>query len=139
MKAAFHQRGFPLLFAGLVTSMIGDSLMLIVLAIWVKGLTGSSGAAGLIMGRVSAATEVLLGIPQSGSIALGALLVTLLSFRSIFWISAVVIFGSAVYLTWALHGDAANDLPQADPADVDVEATRPIGPLTVTTPVDSGE
>lgn len=27
--------------------MIGDSLMLIVLAIWVKGLTGSNGAAGL--------------------------------------------------------------------------------------------
>ena len=92
-----------------------------------------------LMGRVSAATDVLLGTPQSGSIALGALLVTLLSFRSIFWISAVVIFGSAVYLTWALRGDAAKELPQADPADVHVEASRPIGPLTVTTPIDPGE
>ncbi len=47
MKAAFKQRGFTLLFAGLFTSMLGDSLMLIVLAIWVKSLTGSNGAAGL--------------------------------------------------------------------------------------------
>src|SRR6478752_2315334 len=47
MKEAFRQRGFPLLFAGLFTSMLGDSLMLIVLAIWVKSLTGSNGAAGL--------------------------------------------------------------------------------------------
>lgn len=47
MKAAFKQRGFGLLFAGLLTSMIGDSLMLIVLAVWVKDLTGSNGAAGV--------------------------------------------------------------------------------------------
>ncbi|MGH3472526.1 MAG: MFS transporter, partial [Nocardioidaceae bacterium] len=47
MKAAFRQPGFPLLFGGLLASMIGDSLMLIVLAIWVKELTGSAGAAGL--------------------------------------------------------------------------------------------
>src|SRR5581483_5508776 len=47
MKAAFRQRGFPLLFLGLFTSMIGDSLMLIVMAIWVKSLTDSNGAAGL--------------------------------------------------------------------------------------------
>lgn len=33
MKAAF-QRGFTLLFGGLLASMIGDSLMLIVLAVW---------------------------------------------------------------------------------------------------------
>ena len=47
MKAAFGQPGFRLLFCGLLASMIGDSLMLIVLAIWVKDLTGSSGKAGL--------------------------------------------------------------------------------------------
>jgi MFS family permease len=44
--SAFRQRGFPLLYAGLLTSMVGDSLMLIVLAVWVKDLTGSNGAAG---------------------------------------------------------------------------------------------
>jgi MFS family permease len=46
MLSAFRHRGFPLLYAGLLTSMVGDSLMLIVLAVWVKDLTGSSGAAG---------------------------------------------------------------------------------------------
>jgi len=47
MKAALHQRGFTLLFGGLLASMVGDSLMLIVLAVWVKDLTGPNGAAGL--------------------------------------------------------------------------------------------
>ncbi len=67
-----------------------------------------------LMGRVSAATDVLLGTPQAGSIALGALLVTVLSYRSIFWISAVVIFAAAMYLRWALH--AAPPAPEPDPA-----------------------
>jgi MFS family permease len=96
-----------------------------------------------LMGRVSAATDVLLGTPQSGSIALGALLVTLLSFRTIFWVSAAVIFASAVYLSWALRGevDRAQDAePTAtEPADVDVEAVSPVVPLTVTTPLDPGD
>ena len=34
-KAAFKQPGFTLLFSGLLTSMAGDSLMLLVLAVWV--------------------------------------------------------------------------------------------------------
>lgn len=46
MKAAFRQPGFARLFAGLSTSMLGDSIMLLVLAIWVKSLTGSSAMAG---------------------------------------------------------------------------------------------
>ena len=47
MRALFARRDFRLLFAGLLASMVGDSIMIIVLAIWVKELTGSSGAAGL--------------------------------------------------------------------------------------------
>ena len=47
MRRAFQQRGFPRLFAGLTTSMFGDSVMLLVLSMWVKTLTGSNGAAGL--------------------------------------------------------------------------------------------
>lgn len=46
MRAAFAQPGFTRLFAGLSTSMLGDSIMLLVLAIWVKTLTGSSALAG---------------------------------------------------------------------------------------------
>jgi hypothetical protein len=42
------------LFAGLVTSMIGDSLMLLVFAIWVKKLTGSNSAAGMVMLSIAA-------------------------------------------------------------------------------------
>jgi MFS family permease len=47
MRKAFQQPGFTRLFAGLTTSMLGDSVMLLVLSMWVKTLTGSNGAAGL--------------------------------------------------------------------------------------------
>ena len=41
MRAAFATRGFARRYAGLTASMLGDSLMLIVLSMWVKSLTGS--------------------------------------------------------------------------------------------------
>lgn len=47
MGEAFRVRGFGRLFGGLSTSMLGDSLMLLVLSIWVKTLTGSNAMAGL--------------------------------------------------------------------------------------------
>lgn len=47
MRAAFRQPGFRRLFAAVSTSMLGDSIMLLVLAVWVKSLTGSSGMAGM--------------------------------------------------------------------------------------------
>jgi MFS family permease len=47
MRNLLARRDFRLLFTGLLASMIGDSVMLIVLAIWVKDLTGSNGKAGL--------------------------------------------------------------------------------------------
>ena len=47
MRKAFQQRGFTRLFAGTTTSMVGDSVMLLVLSMWVKTLTHSNGAAGL--------------------------------------------------------------------------------------------
>ena len=47
MKQAFGQPGFKRLFAGLSTSMFGDAVMLLVLSMWVKEITGSNGAAGL--------------------------------------------------------------------------------------------
>ena len=46
-RAAFRTPGFALLYGGLAASMLGDSLMLIVLSLWVKTLTHSNGAAGL--------------------------------------------------------------------------------------------
>ncbi len=47
IRTALRTPGFARLFAGLSASMCGDSLMLIVLSLWVKTLTGSNGAAGL--------------------------------------------------------------------------------------------
>ncbi|HET6624979.1 MAG TPA: MFS transporter [Nocardioidaceae bacterium] len=47
IKAAFATVGFKRLHLGLSASMFGDSLMLIVLSMWVKRLTDSNGAAGL--------------------------------------------------------------------------------------------
>lgn len=41
-------RNMRVLFAGQTMNMLGNTTMIIVLAIWVKDLTGSSGAAGLI-------------------------------------------------------------------------------------------
>jgi MFS family permease len=47
VKRAFRQPGFPRLYAGLTASMFGDSVMLLVLSMWVKTVTGSSAQAGL--------------------------------------------------------------------------------------------
>ncbi|HET6738556.1 MAG TPA: MFS transporter [Kribbella sp.] len=47
MRKLFRQPGFPRLFGGLSTSMLGDSVMLLVLSMWVKTLTGSNALAGL--------------------------------------------------------------------------------------------
>ena len=47
MRAMFSSPGFRRLFAGMATSMFGDSVMLLVLSMWVKSLTGSNAQAGL--------------------------------------------------------------------------------------------
>ncbi|GAA2096659.1 MFS transporter [Actinomadura alba] len=49
MGAPLRGRDMRLLFGGLAVSMFGDSLMLLVFAIWVKTLTGSNSAAGLVL------------------------------------------------------------------------------------------
>ncbi|WP_433338041.1 MFS transporter [Spirillospora sp. CA-294931] len=49
MRAALRLPAFRLLFAGLAASMVGDALLVLVFAIWVKSLTGSNGAAGLVI------------------------------------------------------------------------------------------
>lgn len=47
MKRAFVAPGFPRLYAALSTSALGDSILLLVLSMWVKTITGSNAAAGL--------------------------------------------------------------------------------------------
>jgi len=47
VRQAFRQPGFTRLYAGLTSSMFGDSVMLLVLSMWVKTITGSNAQAGL--------------------------------------------------------------------------------------------
>ena len=47
MRRAFAAPGFRRLFLGISASMFGDSMMLLVLSMWAKTLTGSNGQAGL--------------------------------------------------------------------------------------------
>jgi hypothetical protein len=49
MGALLRHRNSRLLLAGLSTSMLGDSLMLLVFAIWVKTLTGSNSATAAVV------------------------------------------------------------------------------------------
>lgn len=46
MRDVLRRPDFRLLFTGLVASMLGESVLLLALAIWVKDLTGSDGMAG---------------------------------------------------------------------------------------------
>jgi MFS family permease len=48
MKALFARKDLRLLFGGQTVSMFGDWMMIIVLGIWAKTLTGSSSQAGLV-------------------------------------------------------------------------------------------
>jgi Na+/melibiose symporter-like transporter len=54
MRELFRDARFRLLFLAQVSSMVGDSVLLIVLAIWVKELTGASGLAGAVILAVAA-------------------------------------------------------------------------------------
>ncbi|MEV1285711.1 MFS transporter [Micromonospora sp. NPDC049679] len=46
MRAVLRRPDFRLLFAGMVASMIAESILLLALGVWVKDLTGSDGLAG---------------------------------------------------------------------------------------------
>jgi MFS family permease len=89
-----------------------------------------------LMGRVSTATEVLITTPQALSIAVGALLVTLIDYRLIFTMMAVGTALAAVYLLAMLRGrldTAATVLPEpvrVAPASTPTMTGDP-GPSTV--------
>jgi MFS family permease len=150
--SAFRQRGFPLLYAGLLTSMVGDSLMLIVLAVWVKDLTGSSGAAGatffwlalpalvapvfgLVVDRLKRRTVLIWGNAAS---ALAVLPLLWVHSRSDVWIvyAVALLYGiSFVTLPAALNGLLKEMVPDEDLVDANAtlstsrEALRLVGPL----------
>jgi MFS family permease len=66
-----------------------------------------------IMGRVSAAIEVVFALPQAVSLALGSLLVVLLSYRQIFVIIAIVTAVAAVYIATFLRDQIFGSRPVA--------------------------
>jgi MFS family permease len=70
-----------------------------------------------IMGRVSTAVEVVMAMPQAVSLAVGSLLVVLISYRLIFLVMAVVTTVAAAYVVAALHGQIAADRRRARDAD----------------------
>jgi hypothetical protein len=55
-----------------------------------------------LMGRVGTALEVVLGTPQAISLAVGAALVSLLSYHAIFAVMGAVTLFGALYLLWRL-------------------------------------
>jgi Na+/melibiose symporter-like transporter len=54
MRSILRRPDFRLLFGGLVASMIGESILLLALAIWVKDLTDSNGMAGATIFAIAA-------------------------------------------------------------------------------------
>jgi len=94
---------------------------------------------GRLMGRVSTATEAALGTPQTLGIALGAALVSLISYRAIFTVMAIVTLASVAYLAITLRRslfrpepaletapEATTPTPTVVPAGVGVEVTSSV-------------
>ncbi len=65
---------------------------------------------GHLIGRVSATVDVLLSTPQAISLAVGSLLVSLLDYRTIFWIIAVVMTLGALQIATTLRDQIRADV-----------------------------
>lgn len=78
-----------------------------------------------IIGRVSTAVEVVMATPQAVSLALGSLLVSMLSYREIFWVIAIVIAAAAAHVAFWLRGEllASPEPPGPEPAAVRHESS----------------
>jgi MFS family permease len=88
---------------------------------------------GRLMGRVSTANDVVLGTPQTVSIAVGALLVSLLDYRLIFAVMALVTAAAAAYLAIALRSSLfashAGESSVAAVSPVELAAVAPVSGL----------
>ncbi|MFC6286668.1 MFS transporter [Nocardioides sp. GCM10027113] len=129
MRRAFAQPRFKRLFGGLTASMLGDSMMLLVLSMWVKTLTGSNSLAGLtfFFMVVPALFAPLLGVWIDrvrrkpllvwGNLASAAVVAPLVLVRdaSDVWLVWAVAFGygiSFIVLPAALNGLLKELLPE---------------------------
>ncbi|HET7431193.1 MAG TPA: MFS transporter [Nocardioides sp.] len=91
-----------------------------------------------IMGRVSTAVEVVMATPQAVSLALGSLLVVLLSYRTIFVLMAGVTALAAAYIAVTLRGQIVHDVRRspADAVEVPAGAAAEGAALIPTTPLE---
>jgi MFS family permease len=152
MRQAFRRPGFTRLYAGLTTSMFGDSVMLIVLSMWVKTITGSSAKAGLTFFflAISAFLAPLLGIAVDrvrrkpllvwGHVASGLMVLPLLLVHGpgqvwIIWMVAMLYGISFIVLPAALNGLLKELMPEELLVDANAslqttkESFRLFGPL----------
>jgi MFS family permease len=152
VKQAFRQPGFSRLYAGLTTSMFGDSVMLLVLSMWVKTVTGSSAKAGLtflfmvipalfapLMGigidRVRRKPLLVWGHVLSGLMVLPLLLVRGAGQVWVIWIVAALYGVSFIVLPAALNGLLKELVPEELLVDANAslqttqESFRLFGPL----------
>jgi MFS family permease len=88
-----------------------------------------------IMGRVSTAVEVVMAAPQAVSLAVGSLLVVVVSYRSIFVVTAGVTAVAAAYLAVALRHQIADDVRRPVEAGPDAVGTA-ADPSALTGPVE---
>jgi MFS family permease len=152
MRQAFRQPGFTRLYAGLTTSMFGDSVMLLVLSIWVKTITGSNAQAGLtfffmaipalfapLMGigidRVRRKPLLVWGHVLSGLMVLPLVLVRGAGQVWVIWIVAALYGVSFIVLPAALNGLLKELVPEEVLVDANAslqttqESFRLFGPL----------
>src|ERR1700750_794422 len=152
MRQAFRQPGFTRLYAGLTTSMFGDSGMLLVLSMWVKTETGSNAQAGLtfFFMALPALLAPLMGVGIDrvrrkpllvwGHVASGVLVLPLVLVRGegqiwIIWSVAAVYGASFVVLPAALNGLLKELVPDEMLVDANAslqttqESFRLFGPL----------
>jgi MFS family permease len=152
MRQAFRQPGFTRLYAGLTTSMFGDSVMLLVLSMWVKSETGSNAQAGLtfFFMAIPALAAPLMGIGIDrvrrkpllvwGHVASGVLVLPLVLVRGpgqvwLIWAVAAVYGVSFIVLPAALNGLLKELLPEEMLVDANAslqttkESFRLFGPL----------
>ncbi|MFN8193403.1 MAG: MFS transporter [Nocardioidaceae bacterium] len=152
LRATFRRPGFALLFAGTTTSMFGDSVMLLVLSMWVKDLTGSNAQAGLTFFWMVLPSLVapLLGGPIDrvrrkpllvwGNLASALMVLPLLTVHDagdvwVVWAVAVLYGFSFVVLPAGLNGLLKELLPEDLLVDANAsmqtvkESFRLVGPL----------
>ena len=73
---------------------------------------------------MSATVDVLLSTPQAISLAVGSLLVSLLDYRTIFWIIAVVMTLGALQIATTLRDQIRTDIRHGGTPEEPVPATQ---------------